>query len=261
MGEMARDTAGFVARTLHHRGVLRRYQVFLPAGHPPGDGWPVMLFLHGSGERGDDGVLQTTVGLGPLLRARPEVFPGIVVLPQCPPHAIWADEAAELALAALEQTLVDDGGNRRRIYLAGMSMGGFGTWYLALRAPLMFAALVPICGFTSTRLIGAGPGSDLPDVPVPGLEGGDAARHAAVAMRLGKKPVWLFHGADDPLVPVSESRGMASALRAGGGEVRYTEYAGVGHNSWDQALAEPELWSWLLATKRAVAPDIGSVRP
>jgi predicted peptidase len=252
MGEMARDTAGFVARTLHHRGALRRYQVLLPAGRPSGEGWPVLLFLHGSGERGDDGALQTMVGLGPLLRARPDAFPGIVVLPQCPPHAIWADEAAELALAALEQTLAEYGGNRRRIYLAGMSMGGFGTWYLALREPAMFAALVPICSFTSTRLIGAGrpgpgPGNDLPDVPMSGLEGGDAARHAAVAMRLGKKPVWLFHGADDPLVPVSESRGMAAALRAAGGEVRYTEYAGVGHDSWDRALAEPELWPWLLA--------------
>ncbi|HEX2569314.1 MAG TPA: prolyl oligopeptidase family serine peptidase [Polyangia bacterium] len=211
-----------------------------------------MLFLHGSGERGDDGALQTTVGLGPLLRARPEVFPGVVVLPQCPPHAIWADEVAELALAALEEALTEYGGDRRRVYLAGMSMGGFGTWYLALRAPGMFAALVPICGFTSTRLIGTGrpgPGRDLPDVPVPGLEGGESVRHAAVALRVGKVPVWLFHGADDPLVPVSESRGMAAALRAGGGEVRYTEYAGVEHNSWDRALAEPELWPWILAAK------------
>lgn len=256
MGEMARDTAGFVARTLPHRGVERRYQVFLPAGHPPGDGWPVLLFLHGSGERGDDGVLQTMVGLGPRLRARPDVFPGIVVLPQCPSQAIWTDGAAELALAALEQALVEYGGNRQRIYLAGMSMGGFGTWYLALREPMMFAALVPICGFTSTRLIGVlrpGPGNDLLEGPGSGLEGGDAARHAAVAMRLGRKPVWLFHGEDDPLVPVLESRGMAAALRAAGGDVRYTEYEGVGHDSWDRALAEPALWSWLLTqgTKRA----------
>jgi predicted peptidase len=247
MDDNARHTAGFVARTLHHRGVLRRYQVFLPTGAPPVGGWPVMLFLHGSGERGEDGVLQTTVGIGRLLRTRPEVFPGIVVLPQCPPRASWADEAADLALATLDHTLAEYGGDRRRIYLVGLSMGGFGTWYLALRVPALFAALVPICGFTSSQLVGAGrPGSDLPAAPVPGVDERDAARHAKVAMRLGKKPVWLFHGADDPVVPVSESRAMATALRTVGGEVRYTEYEGVGHDAWDRALAEPELWRWLL---------------
>jgi len=218
------------------------YQVFVPKNFTPKQKWPVLLFLHGAGERGGDCSAQTEVGLGPLLQQQRNTFPGIVVLPQCRPREVWLGEMERYALQALEQTVVEFNGDRSRLYLTGLSMGGYGTFYIAARNPNKFAALMPICG-------GVVPP---PTFPFPQ----HVAQHVphdkpyeTIAKQLGKTPVWIFHGDADRTIPVTESRNMAAALRALGGNVKYTEYAGVGHNSWDRAYAEKDWLPWMLAQR------------
>src|SRR5881409_2606488 len=235
-------TTGFVARTTTVDGMLYRYQVFVPRGTDRGARPPVILSLHGAGERGTDGQLQTMVGLGPVVRGRAESFPAVVVMPQAPSDSLWRGAPARAALQALDASLLEFRGDSTRVYLTGLSMGGYGTWQLALEHPGRFAALVPICG-------GIRSPSALASIRVAGVPADAADPYAYVAARLADTPVWLFHGEADGAVPVSESRSMAQALRQASGDVRYTEYAGVGHNSWESAYNEPELWRWLFAQR------------
>jgi predicted peptidase len=234
--------ASFVRRDVVVDGVRYPYQVFLPqaqAGRKP----PVILFLHGSGERGRDGFLQTTVGLGPEVTRRSADFPAIVVMPQAPPDSVWAGPPAQAAILALENALTEFSGDPDRLYLTGVSMGAYGALEIALLNPGRFAALVPICG--GLRPIAAHPG-----IAVRGVAGVLGDVYADAASRLARIPTWIFHGSADRVVPVEGSRLMAAALRNAGAEVHYTEYAGVGHNSWSRAYAEPELWTWLFAQRR-----------
>ena len=198
------------------------HRVFIPDGEPPRNGWPVLLFLHGAGERGSDGIAQTTVGLGPAIAREPERFPLLVVFPQCPADGYWRDADLDIALEALQATLDEFACDEGRVYLSGISMGGYGTFSLALREPHRFAAIVPVCG-------------------------GIARKETNAAERLKHLPAWVFHGDQDAIIPVEESRTIVAALRALGADVRYTEYANVQHNSWTRAYAEPELIPWLLA--------------
>jgi predicted peptidase len=238
----ARVQTGFLDRTVNISGSAYRYQVYVPADFQSKKSWPVILFLHGSGERGSDGLLQTDVGLPHAIRQNSARFPLIVVIPQCSPDLTWSTpNMRAMALAALDQSIQEFHGDRRRVYLSGLSMGGFGTWELAAANPGRFAALVPICS-------GVRPLKDWPQLRVrladaPGI----ADPYAEVARRIGKTPVWIFHGDADQAVPVEESRHMAAALKAANDEFKYTEYPGVDHNSWDKAYAEPELVPWLLA--------------
>ncbi|MEK7728184.1 MAG: alpha/beta hydrolase-fold protein, partial [candidate division KSB1 bacterium] len=137
---------GFLQRqvTLHNNEYC--YQIFVPKNFTPKQKWPVLLFLHGAGERGSDCSAQTEIGLGPLLAQQRDTFPAIVVMPQCRPREVWFGEMEQYALLALEQTLAEFNGDRSRVYLTGLSMGGYGTFYLAARNPNKFAALLPICG-------------------------------------------------------------------------------------------------------------------
>jgi len=136
----------FEARAVKVDGRTAHYQVFIPATATAAAGpLPVVLFLHGSGERGRDGVKQTHAGLGPYLRANPQ-FPALVVLPQVPNDEEWSGANNRVALAALDATLAEFGADPARQYLTGMSMGGYGTWNIALAHPQRFAALVPVCG-------------------------------------------------------------------------------------------------------------------
>ena len=234
--------AGFVVRTTTVDGATYRYQVFVPRRAERGGRPPVILYLHGAGERGADGDLQTMVGLGPVVKGRAESFPAVVVLPQAPRDSVWSGAPARAAMQALDAALREFRGDSTRVYLTGLSMGGYGTWQLALEHPGRFAALVPICG--GIRAPGA-----LATIRVAGVPADAADPYAYVATRLAATPAWLFHGDADGAVPVSESRSMAEALRRAGGDVRYTEYAGVGHNSWESAYNEPELWRWLFAQR------------
>lgn len=201
---------------------------------------PVILFLHGAGERGSDGMKQTLVGIGPVLRKHPERVPAIVVMPQVPADQRWLGDPADAAMKALDASIAEFGGDPHRVYLTGLSMGGYGTWHLALAHPDRFAAIVPICG-------GLLPHETTTSIRQSPLTAGTSDPYAFTAKALKSIPVWIFHGGSDPIVPVSESRRMAEALRAENADVHFTEYRGVGHNSWDRAYAEEDLWRWMFA--------------
>jgi predicted peptidase len=235
---------GFLNRVVTVQGDTYRYQVYVPADYESHKKWPVILFLHGAGERGDDGLLQTDIGLGHAIREHAANFPFIVVMPQCRKEKAWtqADMQAQ-ALAALDQSFKEFHGDRERVYLTGLSMGGYGTWDLAVRYPKRFAAYIVICG----GIRGPERWPELHSSLIDDHRISDP--YAETARRIGKTPVWIFHGADDPTIPVEESRKMADALRAAGGNVQYTEYPGVGHQSWLKAYAEPDLVPWLLKQK------------
>lgn len=236
-------TAGgrFVERAVAIGATTYRYQVFVPTAAADASP-PVILFLHGSGERGDDNRKQLEVGLGPRVRARAADFPAIVVFPQAPDGTEWSDNVPAV-LAQLEDATVEFGGDRDRVYLTGLSMGGYGTWDLALREPTRFAALVPVCG-------GLSGGTRRPSLTVQSVAG-EPDPFAATARRLRAVPTWIFHGARDDVVPPGQSRRMAAALQAAGAvDARYTEFAEANHNSWDPAYATDALWPWLFAQRR-----------
>jgi len=242
VSSFARVQTGFLDRTVKVASTEYRYQVYVPVEFASQKKWPIVLFLHGSGERGSDGLIQTDVGIGHALRLGRAKAPFVVVMPQCREGKIWGDpEMQAQALAALDASIKEFHGDRNRVYLTGLSMGGYGTWELAISHPGRFAALVPICG-------GLRPLNDMPELH--SSLTGDAKvtdPYAETAKRVGNTPVWIFHGDADQSVPVEESRHMAEALKAAKGNVKYTEYPGVNHNSWDRAYAEPELVPWLLA--------------
>lgn len=233
----------FQSRVITIGATEYHFRVFTPKGWTKKKKSPVILFLHGAGERGDDNLAQTRVGIGPAILRQQETLPFIVVLPQCPRNRWWteADMQAQ-ALKALDQTVKEFNGDPKRTYLTGLSMGGYGAWIMAAGNPSMFAAVAVVCG-------GVRPPPRV-NVPQP-TEGVTASAdpYGAVAARIGKTPVWVFHGGADPVVPVSESRKMVEAIKAAGGAVRYNEYEAVGHNSWDKAYAEAEIFPWMLAQK------------
>lgn len=235
---------GFLDRALSLKGATYKYQVFVPENWSSKQKWPVILFLHGAGERGSDGLLQTEVGIGSAIRRDRARFPVIVVVPQCVKDRWWSEPAMEeIALASLAAASKEFKGDAKRTYLTGLSMGGFGSWSIAARYPGKFAAVVPICGgITAPEHFR----QQHPEL-VKNLYDDEPASYSEVARKLGRTPVWIFHGGDDPVVSVEGSRKMNEAIRAAGGDVRYTEYPGVGHNSWDKAYAEPELMTWLLS--------------
>ena len=218
----------FARRTVTVQGIETVYRVYEPrhAGEP----LPAILFLHGAGESGSDGMLPATVGIGPAILRAPERFPARVVFPQASQGYGWRAFNLAAAVAALDDVERSSAVDRERVYVTGISMGGYGTWLLALQQPGRFAAAVPVCG---------------------GLDRAAMSTHAQAAQRLATLPQWVFHGDADNVIPVEESREMVRALEGAGAPVRYTEYARVRHNSWDRAYAEPELMPWLLRQRRA----------
>ena len=222
-----------------------RCRLMRPATIEPGRRYPVVLFLHGAGERGTDNRRQ--LAYLPQWMAEPamrERYPCHLVAPQCRPEHRWVDvpwgDAASAphsthpttdlaaAVAALDAVLTSEAADPGRTYLTGLSMGGFGAWDLAARTPQRFAAVLPICG------------------------GGDEA----TAERLATLPVWCFHGADDTVVLPERSRRMIAAIRKsrGGGatgpEPRYSELAGVGHDAWTPAYRDRDVLEWLFGQRR-----------
>lgn len=209
------------------------YRLLKPERMDPEKKYPLIVFLHGAGERGDDNEIHlrhiAPTLLNPEKRAS---FPCFVVAPQCPPGIMWANHGREgshlmihnepsaamtLLIALLGEIENKFPIDQSRVYLTGLSMGGYGTWDLLSRYPNKFAAAVPICGGGDLRTA-----SDFKDVPI-----------------------WAFHGALDRVVPPANSRSMIKALQDAGGKPGYTEYPDVGHNSWSNAYNDPYLLPWL----------------
>ena len=199
-----------------------------------GKRYPLILFLHGAGERGSDNISQLEYGVKDILSFVQEAEqPTFLLAPQCPSEMRWTNILGrttshphlpefpsypmKLVIELLETFINNKPVDPNRIYLTGLSMGGFGTWDLLMRRPHLFAAALPICG------------------------GGDTSKTCLIK----HIPQWIFHGSADPIIVPEHSRRMVEALEGAGGNPRYTEYEGVDHNSWDQTYANTEVLKWL----------------
>jgi len=215
------------------------YRLWVPRDYVQAKRYPLLIVLHGVGERGTDNVAQLANGVlafcAPALQKRKPAF---VVYPQCPPSARWVEAPWADGRYSVEKTpqskpltalmeLVDSLQaeftlDPKRLLVSGLSMGGQGTWDLIARLPERFAGAMPVCG------------------------SGDPEQ----AARMKRVPIWAFHGARDEVVPVAGSRLMVEALKQAGGRVRYTEYPAVGHAAWDRAYADRKAVDWLLSQKQ-----------
>jgi len=238
---------GFLNRRLNLHGTTHKYQVYVPENWNDHERWPVILFLHGSGERGVDGLDQTQIGLPAAIRSHPDRWPFIVVMPQVPfQHHHWTDpDMMQMAMAALAASVKEFHGDPQRLYLTGLSMGGYGVWEIARNWPHTFAAIAPVCGGIFW--------SYAPD------RWHETELPEQYAQVIGRTPVWIFHGAEDPVVIPKQAAIMYDALKSNNGEVRFWEYAGVHHNVWDKAYANPELPRWLLSHNRSQNATLQSV--
>ena len=197
--------------------VKLKYLLYLPDGYETSaKKWPLILFLHGAGESGDD--LTKVKKHGPAKVVASKELPFIIVSPQSPGRG-WNPDTLNALLDDVSATYRVD---PDRVYLTGLSMGGFGTWALAAAHPERFAAIAPICG------------------------GGDTKK----ADRLKDLPIWVFHGAKDPTVPLAQSESMVKAIKEAGGDAKLTVYPDAGHDSWTVTYDNPEFYDWLLGHKR-----------
>ena len=237
---------GFLNRRIVLNGTTYRFQVYLPEEWRRDDGkhWPIILFLHGRGERGSEGMWQTQIGIAEAVRNHPDRWPFVIVMPQCPETAHWTDPAMlDMAMAALDQEASEFHGDPSRTYLTGLSMGGYGAWELARFHPHRWAALAIAAGgvFWSYEPDRWQEVSILP---------------AEYARAVGRTPVWLFHGSLDATVVPRQSELMYDAFKASGGDIRLWIYQGLKHDCWTRAYDEPELPRWLLAHHLPQAPEI-----
>lgn len=216
------STPGFHLRTLKTEKGDRKYAIYLPNGYDGQKTFPAILFLHGSGERGDDGITPTQTGIGPSLLQNKDLFQAVVILPQA--KETWAADSddAKAALAALDDCSANLKIDKNRVVLTGLSMGGRGAWEMAAKHPERFAAVVPICG--------------------------PARPETAEALK--PLPVWSVVGDADRDTTVKGMRSMTEALTKAGAKTKATEYRAVGHNSWDRAYSDPSLIEWMLSAKR-----------
>ena len=228
----------FETRTFQDGDYKLPYRLLKPKPFDAQQKYPLVIFLHGAGERGEDNEKQLVHGMNDF--ASDEImarYPAFVIAPQCPIGEAWGGirrlaksptpegqltPALSATLKAVETIRKEFPIDDKRIYITGLSMGGYGTWDALAKQTELFAAAAPICG------------------------GGDPA--SAVTMK--KVPIWAFHGEDDQTVPVERSREMIEALKTAGASPKYTEYPGVGHNSWAQTYSNPELYAWLFAQRK-----------
>jgi predicted peptidase len=214
MSQQAKSFRQRVAKTAHCR-----YLLHLPAGYATSKKrWPLLLFLHGAGERGDDLEFVKKHGPPKFVDEYPD-FPFILVSPQCPDDEWWDVDVLSALLDSIGRRYRVD---TKRVYVTGLSMGGYGTWALALAHPRRFAAIAPVCG-GGNRLL---------------------------AKRIAHLPAWVFHGAQDDIVPLTQSEQMVKALRAAGGNPKFTVYPDAAHDSWTETYASRELYEWLLRHTR-----------
>ena len=221
---------GFVMKTLRlPNDEPRNYVVFVPPQYNLDQThlWPVIVYLHGSGECGTDGFKQTSIGLPVYISKRPAQFPFITLMPQA--HQTWFRGKDAVAIwAMMEELRREYRVDRDRIYLTGLSMGGFAAWELSVLRPDFFAAVAPVCGAAPKEYLG----------------------------NIVNIPVWAFHGALDKNVPVAGSREAVAELRRLGSSPQYTEYRDLEHNCWDRAYGTPELYSWMLQQRRRPSPRV-----
>ena len=228
----------FEPKTCHDAsGKTLPYRIMAPKDYDPNKKYPLVLFLHGAGERGTDNLIQLVHGMNDFSKDENRAkYPCFVVAPQCPTGKRWVEvdwtldshkqlpddsETMKLVLALLSSLQKEYSIDAKRLYVTGLSMGGYGTWDLITRYPHMFAAAAPVCA------------------------GADETKASLVA----KVPIWTFHGDKDTTVKVSRSRNMIAAIEKAGGKPKYTEYPGVGHNSWKSAYSDPKLLEWMFAQK------------
>jgi predicted peptidase len=231
------------------KGKTLPYRLLKPQNYEPKRKYPLVLFLHGAGERGTKNEKQLVHGVPEFAKeANRANYPCFLIAPQCPEQAKWVEvdwsadahrqptepsEPMRLTLELLDALPKEFSIDSHRIYVTGLSMGGYGTWDILARRPDLFAAGVPICG------------------------GGDETTAAKIA----KIPIWVFHGAKDPAVKVERSRRMIEALKKAGGHPKYTEYSDEGHFSWVPAYKDPALFAWLFAQKREASDDTKPMDP
>jgi predicted peptidase len=220
------NTTGFVNKVFKGDKGDSKYVLFVPHDYKGDKEYPLILFLHGAGERGEDGQKPVQQGIGNAIKFKnkEKKFPFIVIFPQCASKGNWSADgpSAKRALAILDETQKTYKVDAKRVYLTGLSLGGMGTWSLAAAYPERWAAIAPICGRGDLK----------------------------TAVKMKDIPCWCFHGDKDVTVKVEGSRDMIQALREAGGNPRYSEFPFVGHNSWDCAYATDELYGWLLSHKR-----------
>ena len=217
------------AKTFAEGKATLPYRLLKPATVEAGKKYPLVIFLHGAGERGDDNKAQLKHGVGEFAK-RSKEYPCFLIAPQCPAGGRgWSLSAksggaapGKLVLDLIDKTCKELPIDTKRIYLTGLSMGGYGTWTLLARKPDLFAAGIPICG------------------------GGDPKDGA----KLAKIPIWVFHGDKDAAVKVERSRDMVAAIEKAGGKPKYTEYAGVGHDSWSRTYSDAKVLDWLFEQKK-----------
>lgn len=199
------------------KDVAAQYLVVTPEGYDGKKEYPLLIFLHGKGESGDE--LDKVKIHGPYKTVAKLKLPFIIVAPQTPLDEFWdADMLSALVDHLLEELPVD----RERVYLTGLSLGGYGTWDLAIRRPEIFAAIAPICG---------------PGKP-------------SQAAKLKDMPIWAFHGAKDPLVSLASMTEMINALYAAGIDARFTIYPDLEHDSWTKTYENPQLYEWFLSHRK-----------
>ena len=214
------------------------YRIHSPGDTDSGKQYPLILFLHGAGERGDDNRRQLRHGVADMLAySRETGNPAIIIAPQCPRGKQWVETPwgadshsmpkepsvpMRMTIELLERTMSELPVDRKRVYVTGLSMGGFGTWDIIQRHPDIFAAAIPICGGGDTRM-------------APAIKG---------------ISIWAFHGGEDKTVKTKRSRDMIDSIRKSGGSPNYTEYEGVGHNSWKRTYSNREVLKWLFDQSR-----------
>lgn len=243
---------GFLDRSVTVGAVTYRYQVYVPPEHSPAKAWPVVIDLHGNGAQGPDGLLQTARGLAEQIRLNRSRFPAVVVFPQAEAGKRWLDaDMEELVMAQLDRTMTEFRGDPSRVYLTGFSMGATGAYRIAYRWPNRFAAIVAIAGRVDTADVKTYSDRDKEADRKANPFVSTADPFVALAEKIKRVPIRIFHGDTDETVPVEQSRRLVPALKAAQADIRYQEYAGATHvGAAQKAYADQELITWLFVQRR-----------
>lgn len=243
--EQKQEDFGFRYSKLSINGDKYDYQVHIPEGYKKKREWPVILFLHGAGERGNNTLLPTKVGLGAVIRKQSALYPAITVFPQCPSKKWWSSKLCEqIALASLAKVITQYAINPKRIYLTGISMGGFGVWEFASKYPNKWSAL-----FVIAARVKPGGGHKPSIGSISSKYHGDKL-YLMTAKAVSHIPTWIVHGTKDDVVPVTESRKMYQYLKLENAQVVYKEFVESWHNVWDKAYLDSDAIQWLFAQKK-----------